>query len=150
MRITLLFASLFLLLAWLLPSHFLPWVTAYQELLTGIAIVMSLAGLLLANGRCRLPFFALACLSLAAVPFLQFAGGQLSYAGDAWFGSIYIVALAVSVVIGYNLQNNSQFNLSIDFASAFAWLLLVGALVSVGLAFSQWLGYGDLYCCFSS
>lgn len=147
-RITLLFASLFLLLAWLLPSHFLPWVTAYQELLTGIAIVMSLAGLLLANDRYRLPFFALACLILATVPFLQFAGGLLSYAGDAWFGSIYIVALAASMVVGYNLQNNSQFNLSIDFASAFAWLLLVGALVSVGLAFSQWLGYGDLYWVF--
>lgn len=148
MRITLLFASLFLLLAWLLPSHFLPWVTAYQELLTGIALVMSLAGLLLANGRYRLPLFALACLILATVPFLQFAGGLLSYAGDAWFGSIYIVTLAISVIIGYNLQNNSKFNLSINFASAFAWLLLVGALVSVGLAFSQWLGYGELYLVF--
>lgn len=148
MRITLFFSSLFLLLAWLLPSHFLPWVTAYQELLTGIALVMSLAGLWLAAGRHRLPFFALACLILAAVPFLQFIGGLLIYAGDAWFGSIYIVALAVSVVIGYNLQNNSQFNLSIDFASAFAWLLLAGALTSVALAFSQWLGYGDLYWVF--
>lgn len=148
MRITLLLASLFLLLAWLLPSHFLPWVTAYQELLSGIALVLLLVGLLLSDGRNRLPLFALACLILAAVPFLQFAGGHLSYSGDAWLSSTYIVALAASLVIGYNLQNKSQSSLSIGFASGFAWLLLVGALVSVGLASSQWFGYGDLYWVF--
>lgn len=148
MRILLFFAAAALLLAWLLPSHFLPWVTAYQELLTGIALVLALAGLLVARGTSRTPLFALACLALAAVPFLQLAAGLVSYSGDAWLNSLYIAAFAGSLMVGYNLQNNVHSALSFDFASGFAWLLIVGALVSVGLAFSQWLGYGDLYWVF--
>lgn len=148
MRVTLLFSSLFLLLAWLLPSHFLPWVTAYQELLTGVVLVLSLVVLVKFSEKNRLPLSALVLLAFATVPFLQFFIGLISYAGDAWLSASYIVALASSLVVGYNLQHNSQSSLSIDFVSGFAWLLLVGALISVGLAFSQWLGYGDLYWVF--
>lgn len=147
-RIFIFFSAAALLLAWLLPSHFLPWVTAYQELLTGVALVLSLAGLLLAPERCRIPLFAMLCLAIAAVPFLQLAGGLVSYAGDAWLNSIYIAAFASSLIVGYNLQANAHSASAIDYVSGFAWLLIVGALVSVGLAFSQWLGYGDLYWVF--
>ena len=150
MRISIFFAAVTLLLAWLLPSHFMPWKTAYQELLAGGALILALLSLSFfsAKNKSRVQFFALLCLLLSLIPFVQLAAGLIHYAGDTWLSSLYIAAFALSLIVGFNLQNNSPAMLRVDFVAGLSWLLLAGSLISTALAVSQWFGYGDLYWVF--
>lgn len=133
-----------LLLSWLLPSHFRPWPLAYQELLAAVALL--LAGLVALTGRRnRIPAASLLIGCLASIPVLQLSAGILSFAGDAWLSSSYILVLALAVFIGYNLQLTEPEQLGAVFAERLAWTLLLGAAVSGVLAVMQWLGFTDSF-----
>ena len=131
-----------MLLSWLLPSHFRPWATAYQELLSAIALVLFFSVALLCRGM-RVPISVVMLSSLAFVPFGQLQAGILSYAGDAWVSASYIMILAISVFVGYNLNLNSQKRGEFIFSERIAWVLLLAGTASSVLAVIQWLGFSN-------
>ena len=133
-------AGFCMLLSWLLPNHFRPWVTAYQDLLAAVALVLFAAAVLLGRGA-RLPTASILIGCLAIIPALQLATGILTFAGDAWVSAAYILALALAVFAGYNLQSAEQGRGVAIFAEYLAWTLLLGAMVSAVLAVMQWLGF---------
>lgn len=141
-RILLLLSGLFLLLGWLLPSHFRPWAAAYQELLTAISLLLALWSLLWLQERQRLPVASLLVCLIACIPFVQHISGLVLYSGDAWISAAYILAFAISTVLAFNLQRTDRNVLSFEFATGLAWVLLLGGLISAVLAAYQWLGAG--------
>lgn len=131
----------FLTLAWLLPNHYLPWVNFHSESAAFFGL-----GFLLLTYRCsfssglHLPPIAVAALSLAVVPWVQYFTGLVFYAGDAFISSFYVAGFALAVALGFA---HHQQPMSVK-GQKTAWLLpaqvlLSAAGVSALLAFLQWL-----------
>jgi len=135
-RLPLLFAVLVLLLAWLLPNHYFPWVVAYQEFASFIAGLLLISTTLLVKQLKLSPavfgFFILAC-----IPLLQQFTGLIYFAGDAWMAALYLLGFALMVLAGYNLTLQPAGRLY--FAQLLAAALVMGAVLSMWIALRQWL-----------
>lgn len=121
-----------IVLAWLLPTHFPPWVSAHNEIVAGAAAgVFALTALQPRLARQSVwPWPAIVLALLAAVPLLQLAAGQIRYAGDAWVPSLYIACTAMVVMAGARVAAPDVG----DWSRALASAILTGALLSVLLA----------------
>lgn len=143
LRIALFFSAFTLLLSWLLPSHFRPWPTAYQELLAAIAMVLALWSIVSLKSKSQLPLAGFLILLISSIPWLQYFSGVVLFTGDAWLATAYISALAISMIIAFNLQRLDTSVLSFNFSTALAWVILLGSLLSTGLALYQWLDFSN-------
>lgn len=139
-RVTLLLSALALLLSWILPSHFRPWATAYQELLAAIALVLALWSLTSVRNQVKTPVASSFILLIAIIPLVQYLSGTIFFSGDVWFATSYIAALAISITVAYNFQRTDNKLLSFEFATGLAWIILLGSLASTVLALYQWFG----------
>jgi hypothetical protein len=121
--------------AWLLPNHAYPWISAWQE---GLALTLLLAAGLLGRhpGRLPTPWLAALVLALASVA-LQWATGQILFHGDALMAALYLAAFGLAIALGSSLAGR----LPDGRTPALEWLAagtLAAAIVSVGIALSQW------------
>ncbi len=125
--------------AWLVPNHYLPWVSAWGD-------ALAIAGLLLllfaaaaggaAGGRLswRLSGIAAVC---CAVIWTQLATGKLLFAGDALMASFYVCLWLAAVLAGGLMANSASRSDGLNTLTT-AWL--IAALLSVGIALAQWTG----------
>jgi len=132
----LILAAAALMVAWLLPNHYSPWVTAYQEFSAFIAGLLLLATLLLAR-PVKLPPALLGFFLLPVIPLLQLYFGLIYFAGDAWITSVYLLGFALMLLVGYTLAAQA---ISLDFfVRILAGLFIVASVLSVWIALRQWL-----------
>jgi hypothetical protein len=123
--------------AWLLPNHYPPWVSAWQD---GLALLLLGAMAFGITNRSELSatWTAAAALALAVVA-LQAGTGLLFFGGDALVAAVYLMAFGLSVTV--RLAHDSQrpadghwrlqgLSLGVVFAAA----------ASVGIALVQWTG----------
>ncbi|MGV3492565.1 MAG: Wzy polymerase domain-containing protein [Ramlibacter sp.] len=92
--------------AWLLPLHILPWVSWHNELMATAAVVVAGLGGLRARwrhlgGGVVLPSVVVLPLLLAAAAALQWAGGQLPFAGTLLAVVSYALLCAAAAAVGY-------------------------------------------------
>lgn len=126
----------FVPLAWLLPNHYPPWMSAWPE---GLAMALLAAAALAVRTPLRLPGPVAAFGALAAASvLLQWAGGQVFFGGDAVVVLLYLAAFVLSVVVGGTLDTRARFA-ALDLVAAG---LVAGALACTGLALAQWLRPG--------
>ena len=135
-------------LAWLLPNHYPPWTNFHSELLA----FFSLGCLILSQLRhfrhsFSAPVISIAVLLLAAIPWLQFVGGIVFFAGDAFMSAFYTAGFAFAIVVG-NLCSKRRFS-----SDSSTWLLpahalLTAASLSALLAVLQWLSLTDNFTTF--
>jgi Virulence factor membrane-bound polymerase, C-terminal/O-Antigen ligase len=123
--------------SWLAPNHYKPWTAFHGEL--SMAIALSLLGAW-AIWRHRktavpLPWLAIAVLIMACVPPLQYFGGLILFGGDAFMASLYLAGFAFSLVLGALVSREHGASASLECVS---WVVVVGGVVSVGLALYQW------------
>ncbi len=89
---------------------------------------------------------ALAGLALLAalIPWLQLAGGMITFAGDAALASLYLSGFALALIFGHHMVEEWGHEQAL---AGLAWLILVAGLASVWLALYQWqsLDYLGLY-----
>src|SRR5690554_5166770 len=140
------FSALFLLISWLLPIHYKPWLTAYPELIATFALCLSVLGLVFHAGikNIKAPRVVLAVVALAIVPVAQLTFGVIYYAADAWLSVGFLLVLAASLLVGFNVQLVEKTGESRTVYSVkFAWLLLIAASISSVIAILQWLGLAD-------
>lgn len=135
MEIIYLVSSLFLLIGWLLPVHFPPWLTSYQEFITAISLFLLLL-VLIKNNKTRINRSDILFLLFASIPVLQYSQGWISYSGDTLYGVIYILLFGLSVFIARNIKNNED---GVDFQELLGWVFIIGALLSLIVAILQWL-----------
>lgn len=140
---TLLFGTSVVALAitWLLPNHSQPWLAFHADAWIA-AVLVVLAFVIQGSGRGKLafPIFALVPCALVGVVWLQFVAGKISFFGDAWIASLYILGFLAAFVIGGYSQENFPGRLGDIFFSAAA----LAAFVSLGIQLCQWFSlYAD-------
>ncbi|MFO1249940.1 MAG: Wzy polymerase domain-containing protein [Inhella sp.] len=125
-----------LALSFLLPGHYMPWVSFQQQALAALAVLV-LAGVALRQAGASAPWprIAMCALALAAVPLLQWAGGQVRFFSDALLPSAYLAGFAVAVVTGVVLGRAQQAQWINRLFVAF----IAAAALSTLLALFQWL-----------
>jgi len=124
-----------LMLGWLIPNHYAPWNSFYNEFFAGFALSALATAVLLGRYPLIFPRSAKFLFLLAFVPLIQFATGLIHFLGDALMSGIYLSAFAFAIAIGLNLSKAR----GPQFVEGLAWATLVAAFISVVLALHQWL-----------
>src|SRR5687768_4872320 len=101
--LVLLFATAAALFAWLTPNHYPPWVSFHGEAAMGFTLILT-GGWVLWKAQALpgvAPWFVLVTLAVALLPWMQLAGGVLTYVGDAWLVSLYLLGFAFAQWVAY-------------------------------------------------
>jgi O-antigen ligase len=123
--------------SYLLPDHYYPWVTAYQEFLafSGAFFLVLFLLIRFVSILAGVHFFLFCSLSL--IPLLQLWGGVIYFSGDAWIAAFYLFCFSMMLLVGYNVGvvegGRRRFSLSI------AGMFVFVGIVSVWMALCQWL-----------
>jgi O-antigen ligase len=98
-----LLAMMCLGLAWLIPNHYPPWNSFYNESATVLALLLLFLALARATliASLRMPGVACGAALAAVIPWLQHVSGLLIFSSDAWASSAYLLGLATAVAAGY-------------------------------------------------
>lgn len=130
---------LLVLLGWVLPNHYPPWASFHLEAASFAGILLlAFATLLRQLAPLQLPRTAALMLLLAAVPWLQWSAGLLSFAGDAWAATAYLGATTCAWATGYASERQTA---RPSAAVALLGVISAAALISSGVALLQWLGW---------
>ena len=141
-------ASVLLIVAWLLPNHYPPWVNFHSEFLSFLGLgFLGVAWLWRSKQKASIPVAAIVLLSLVAIAWVQYAVGLIFYGGDAFISSLYGVGFVFAITLGYN------YSLKVNSSAGDVWLLpsyvlLCAALASSFLAVMQWLLLTDSFSTF--
>ncbi len=121
-------------LAWLLPNHYFPWLSAWQD---GWALAMLFASAAVAKTSGLIPkaLGVLVILALGSV-LLQWLIGRMYFGGDALMTAMYLCAFAVALMLGSALVRTP----GAAGLEGFALAMVCGAGLSVGVALVQWSG----------
>lgn len=134
-RVPLMFALFCLLLAWLLPNHYRPWVSAYQDFLAFGAVVLGFFTLVLLR-RTVVPVEAFFFVLVALVPIAQFFIGTIYFSGDAILPVVYLLGFSAALVTGFNVYSVNRWGIVLEW---FAGACILAAVVSGATALAQWL-----------
>lgn len=124
--------------SWLLPHHFLPWPSVYQDFLVFFAaLIVVLKWAFVKAERIYFSKEVLVLGLLVIIPWAQFLAGQIYYLGDAVIVSLYLSLFVVAVMFGGEGCGNikSRERIAVWLSSIF----LIGGLVSLFIALRQWL-----------
>lgn len=126
-----------LLMAWMQPLHFLPWMSWHSEVLAFIAVLFMSAGVLAQifntrNPALTVPRAVFPLLLLFAIAVVQVGSERISFVGDGVVISIYLALCLFGLFVGAHTR--SLYSLALA--------LLVGAICSVLIelvqAFDVW------------
>lgn len=124
-------------LTWLLPNHYLPWASAWQD---GAALALIFGAATLAKKSANFPLSWVAAVAVASGSVcLQWITGRINFGGDALMVLVYGGALLLSLGLGATLpalQGGSR----VSALEAVALLTVLSAISSVGIALVQWTG----------
>ncbi|MDE2421504.1 MAG: O-antigen ligase C-terminal domain-containing protein [Gammaproteobacteria bacterium] len=139
-------AALSLLLSWLTPHHYYPWLTGDSEFLAfGAALILSLV---IFHKKIIIPHAAALFACTAAIPVIQWMFGIVFFSGDAILSSCYLIGFSLVILIGYNLTQNEPART--QSYQALAYLFIIGSTLSVVIAFRQWLGLSQGFSFFEA
>jgi O-antigen ligase len=127
-------AGLLLCLAWLTPNHYPIWTSFYNEFFAALALLVLSAATLTKTNFIAIP--PRWYLLLPILPLGQWMFGQVVFFGTAFIASVYLCAFLCAVVVAYNTPADEREGVAIWLARC----LLIGALLSVLVAFLQWSG----------
>lgn len=154
-----LLALFFLVASWLIPIHFLPWVSWHNEILVFLAVLLAawvIAYLALIDKSIlvlEIPTAVLFFLTFAVLITLQLVFGLITFFGDAlvigfYFGLCVICISLGSLSVTYTNKINKAVgltggNLAFVDISYLAFGLLFGSFLSTIVAFAQVLDVWD-------
>ena len=128
-----LLAMLSLTASWLVPNHYFPWNSFYNESCAALAVLLLSVGL----GRRWLdapsPPSVWFVAAAAAIPGLQWAFGLLHFSGDVFVSTLYVVGLAAAIAAGHAWARSDRDNAMLGLGTA----MFVGGLLSAALAIAQ-------------
>ncbi|WP_417660564.1 Wzy polymerase domain-containing protein [Pseudomonas sp.] len=134
-RVPLMFALLCLMLAWLLPNHYRPWVSAYQDFLAFGAVVLGSFSLVLSR-KTVVPAEALFFVLIALVPVAQYFIGTIYFFGDAVLPAVYLLGFSLAMITGFNVYSVGRWNVVLEW---FAGACILVSVLSGSIALAQWL-----------
>ncbi len=136
-----LLGSVLMVGAWLVPDHYLPWLSAYNDSVMALGLFCLLLGTLRRNApKASAPAVFWVVVAAAFIPWIQWAVGQLAFSGDALVGSLYPLGLAVAILTGHVWAQRD----ASGSASLLAGTILLGSALSAAIALFQGLRVGDM------
>tara|TARA_R100001440_G_scaffold49197_1_gene69005 strand:- start:2085 stop:3776 length:1692 start_codon:yes stop_codon:yes gene_type:complete len=138
-RYVIIFAMVCFSISWLWPVRGVVWGGANQEVvaLSGLAV----AFFLLSPRRVSLTRPIAVIHFLMFLPLLQVCLGSISFSGDGWLNSLYVLAFFASATLSFNLSQNVGRRQ--QFVELFCAIVLVASFLSALIAIRQWLGIAD-------
>jgi hypothetical protein len=129
-----------LALAWLLPNHYPPWASFHADAWSAIVIALASAAMII-RGYAATQWHGSAVLValLACVPWLQYSAGLISFAGQAWISTAYLLGLLLALLTGQRWERAGPDQL----AGGLFWAIGLASVVSVNLQLQTWLGLID-------
>jgi len=139
-----------LIMSWLLPVHFLPWVSWHNEMLTfSFALLLAWRGLLRMvkkdqSSTISAPLIVIPWLALGLIAAIQGATGVITFWGDVVVFELYAALCVVCLALGFAVSRQvpagsgrcSRSNLNPALA-LLAFALTFGAFASAVVAFAQ-------------
>ena len=123
-------------LAWLLPNHYPPWTTFHLDAwMACVLTVTALWFLVRAPKNVSWTGLPVVVLLLAGLPLLQYSTGLVVFAGTAWMSTAYLVGALMACLVGAQWAGIAPRQLGDGIFTAVG----IAAIVSVGLAYHQWL-----------
>jgi len=126
-------------LAWLIPNHYPPWVSFYNECAMGFSLVALFALQLIEDERSPTPILAWVVAAVAVIPVLQWLSGLLIFSGDAVVTSMYLFATCLSIFVGHALAASNCKRI----ATLLCLATLVAGCVSSVVSLSQAAGIAN-------
>jgi hypothetical protein len=128
-------AALFFLLAFLLPNHYLPWLSVYQDLSIFFASFLMMLGMVNLK-EIKIPHLAVLIFFISLVPLAYYLCGISYYLSEAIMYFLYLLVFSVLIIIGFNLNSNPKRE---NIISGFLIIIIVASIVSVYIQLKQWL-----------
>ncbi|MBC7751186.1 MAG: hypothetical protein H7Z73_05625, partial [Candidatus Saccharibacteria bacterium] len=125
------FAATFLLISWLVPHHYYPWLTGVSEFSAFLAALV--LSLLLFKKQIVLPRAAMLFAMTALIPLIQWLSDIIFFSGDAIIVSSYLLGFATVMMIGYNLSIDES--IRTKSYQGLAAVFIIGAVLSTWIAF---------------
>lgn len=136
-----LLGSAAMVISWLIPDHYLPWLSAYNDSVMALGLMLLMAGLVRRDSsKACVPAAFWVTVAVAGIPWLHWATGRLAFGGDAVVGSLYALALAVAILTGHGWARRDP----TGSAALLAGTILLGGSLSAVIALFQGLRVGDL------
>lgn len=146
-------AVVLFILSWLVPLHFLPWMSWHSEAMAFFAVFLlgwrGLARGLRSVGprTVALPIVVLPFIGLALAAALQRATGLMTFWGEVWAIWFYMALCVTCLTLGFAAASPSDQPRPAAAASApftlLAFVLLAGALASTVIALAQVFSLGE-------
>ncbi len=140
------FAAIFLLISWLVPHHYYPWLTGVSEFSAFTAALI--LSLLLFEKNIILPRAAVLFALTALIPLIQWLSDIIFFSGDAIIVSAYLLGFATVMMIGYNLTLDAS--IRTRSYQSLAAVFILGAVLSTWIAIRQWLGLSQGFSFFEA
>lgn len=131
-----------LCLGLLLPGHYPPWVSFQQQWLAALGVALVGASALRAArgaGGITWPAAARVTLAVSAVPWLQWAAGQIVFASDALLASLFIAGFGLAMVAGASFAGARRAEVIDGLCNVF----IAAGVASTGIAMWQSLQLGS-------
>lgn len=125
-----------ILLAWLIPLHYQPWTTVYNDSAAFLALLF--IGLLTLEKPISTPNIIWLIVLVAVIPLLQWQAGIIYFFGDAVIAVCYLMGFSGAILIGYNVSSeNSERQQA---CLIFSTLVIIASIISTWICIRQWLG----------
>lgn len=118
--------------AWLIPVHRAPWTSFYNEACMGLGLAVLALSRVPLREPYEMPIAAWTILMLAAIPWLQFLFGIVSYGGDAWIATLYLCGFSSAIAIGFQRPASEK-----NLAALLAGATLIAACVTSAIGIDQ-------------
>ncbi len=126
--------------AWLLPNHYPPWAAFHADAWSAIVLALASAAVILCSkAPTQWHGSAVLVAVLACVPWLQYSVGLISFAGQAWITTAYLLGLLLALLTGQQWERICPDQL----ADGLFWAVGLASIVSVNLQLQTWLGLMD-------
>lgn len=140
-------AAFLLVISWIIPEHFPPWISWHNEIFAFTAVLwLGASGLYNYHRQktyqIKVPVVAWVLVFLFAVVCIQFALGYFDFLGHALVIAFYLFLSLVALICGYQAVPDTLPNRR-NAVGYFAIVLLIGSVVSATIALAQVLDIWD-------
>lgn len=135
-KLGLLLSGFFVVLSWVVPNHYAPWITAYNDFSVFIACAFFGSYIFFRSVNGGVGASSIFFFLCALIPLFQYISGMIFFAGDALLAALYLLAFSAVLVLGRSFAVSP---LKRQGHSLLACCIITAAVLSVWLALMQWL-----------
>lgn len=125
-----------ILLAWLIPLHYRPWTTLYNDSAAFLALFF--LSLLILAKPIKTPNIVGLIAIIAVIPLLQWQIGIIYFFGTAVMTVCYLLGFAGAILVGYNLSADEKSRQQV--CVILSTLFIIASVISTWICIRQWLG----------